>query len=1593
MTKHCLLMLFALLSITVPSFAQKAGTAYLPPMTAETPEWFRIFYQPDFDTKVNVHALDKAAVAYRETMKQTRKKDKQPEILTGEEEEDVYANYYKRWRRANDKYVQEDGSLLLPSAETSLNEPVPATAGKITGPSSQWNLLGPVETFWAGTNNKAPWQTNIYAFAVAPSNPDILYACPETGAIFKSVDKGLNWTCQTINFPIQTVTSIQVHPTNPDIVYAGRNDQFISSTDGGVTWTIAAMPWDDVHTIRVKSADPSIIFAATDRGLYRTAPAGSAIAQGVPFNINQLTNTDPTWVRNGADGATCSSSAGTSHYYKVYPFTVSAAGSYTFSMCTPFSNLDGHASLFQNAFDGANPCAVPSNHLYSDDDANSGACDNDPQFTVNLSTGITYYLVSTSYNNLATGFYQWTFSGPAGATLSSPNDGWVQIPSMTTWCMDVFFKEGDENTLFALKQNGTKAEFWKSTDGGNTFSASITGWPTVATNAGRMTTTLADPNRLYAVLLGTTAPNNIPYIVRSDDGGDTWSTMCTGVTGLTGNTSSPLGMSNGQGYYDLDIVANPGNANEVIAATTTAYRSIDGGATFTALGGYVGSFGIHPDIQEMFSANGDTWISTDGGMNYSTDFFANAANFSPRFKGIFSSDMWGFGQGWNEDIVGGGRYHNGNTALSEQYPDGEAIRLGGGEQATGYYMVGRPRHLAFSDIAPKVVPTTRNGALADFTFSKYPNEDGYGNDMSEVEFAPSCYGQVYIGNENAFWRSNDGGLAWTILATFAGRVKEFEISRSNPNIIYLATNSPTQLHKSTDGGLTWAPLTLPAGASANRVSLALSFTDENLLWMVSPSNTSGNRVFKTTDGGATWANLTTTAINGQAYTAIIHQQGTDNGVYILGDNSVVFYKSDSEADWVSFRSGLPRVHNNEHIRPFYRDSKLRSAGNQGIWEVDFYEEGTPIAQPTVDKRTTTCGRDTFYFDDFSVLNHAGATWAWSFPGASYVSSTSARNPKVVYSSLGSYDVTLTVNSPQGNSTKTVTGMVSVIGNECIPDTIPGRVLTLAASTDYAVQRTPLNITTNNITISAWIKPTGTQVDNAGILFTASGGATGLNFRSNNQLGYHWADQASTYGWSGGPTVPAGEWSHVALVIKDGPGVDTATVYLNGIPYFRTGTHNPVAFTSPFQIGRDRTNSTRNFVGLVDEVVMYDRALSRAEIRELMNLTRNNPNAGSMPSTDPNLMAYYQFNEIVSPYPFDRVGTRHLSLLGNANKNNASTAPVGGGRFHRMAVTDGGLKTFTNASLALNFPASGTYPNGEMVATRLNVPSDELCAPQILPNPAGYWILRNYGTNATFSPVNEVRFLTVPGITPAMVATPNAVELYRRNHNQDGATWGTAVDLADIVTNNAGFGDITYNNQVSFNSGWHQFEMGLNTVVLPLNLLSFKAVLTADKSGLLEWESSQEKDFKGYFVEHSLNGRDFETLGFVTAKGGGQYSYLHAPLAAGTHYYRLKMADTNGEFAYSNIEVLNYLKDAGDIAVYPNPNSDGWFSLDIQRSTADRLHIAFTNAEGQLLHSFDLDDVENATKNIFHLPFPAGVYFMTITPDNGLPVQKRLVIGQ
>ena len=1079
----------------------------------------------------------------------------------------------------------------------------------------------------------------------------------------------------------------------------------------------------------------------------------------------------------------------------------------------------------------------------------------------------------------------------------STNGGstWVQI--YTTTCYDVKINPFTTSDVFILKSNGTNVEFLKSTNSGASFTVKSIGI-TDATS-GRLAVTPADDTRIY----GLFTTNSGSKLLKSVDEGENW-TNCP-VSFCTGGISD---VTNGQGYYDLSIAVSPTDANKLIFGLCSTHKSTDGGASSSYIGGYCGSFAVHPDLQQTMTVGSDTWVATDGGLTLSTDFFTSHSE--ARNNGIFATDFWGFGQGWNEDIMVGGRYHNGNTALADFYPSGKALRMGGAEQGTGYVLHGQTRSAVFSDLGNgwTLPDDFNNYSGSRFSFTKYPNEDGYGYNSSPLVTDPRYAQHIYLGEGNVFWKTTDGGASFDALYDFGSTVRRYEISRSNPSVLYLSTDAT--FYKSTDGGTTWTARTTPIGRSASAMRFSLSPTDENVLWAAFDNITGSlmGKVYRSSDGGATWTDMTTSVLNGFKIKWVHFTGNTEGGVYIAAVNSRgrVFYIDNSKTNWEDFSSNLPASMDIIRLLPFYRDSKLRVAGNRGIWETPLYNENfAPIAQPMVDKASSSCAREEFYFEDYSIVNHSGTTWSWSFsPTPQYVSNANARNPTVIFGSTGSYSVTLTVTNSNGTSTKTVTNMVSIVADECGIDVVSGKAMSLTTTSDHFLTPSVNLGSTNTVTLMAWIRPTGIQASYTGIL-TCSGVNVNINLRDNNELGLHWND--GLWSWSTGLIVPAEKWSHVALVTT----ATDLTLYLNGKAAVNTTDPTIVDLANrQWYIGNDRGRTDRVFKGLIDEVALYNRSLTQNEIREQMHLTKL--------SSDAALKGYFQFNE-TSGEVYNRVVAGSAHLVGSATRA-TSTAPVGAGTSERQTVTTSGIKTFTSAGVTLTFPNSGTYPNGELCVTRINNAPDQL--PNSYPNAEKNWIINNYGTNATFTALTNMTLTGYGSISTNQAASPSSFKMYKRQTGQDGATWGTSIGFGAAAAAGSD-GIISFNtpNITSFS----QFMVMYEQAVLPLVLGDFSAKKVEKNHAQLNWTTLQEYNTAYFDIEKSHDGQSFEKIGTIKASSHStdnrSYSFNDNDLLSGQVYYRLRMIDADERFSFSNIQSLNFDKSV-DISVYPNPIGAG-----------------------------------------------------------------------
>jgi photosystem II stability/assembly factor-like uncharacterized protein len=611
---------------------------------------------------------------------------------------------------------------------------------------------------------------------------------------------------------------------------------------------------------------------------------------------------------------------------------------------------------------------------------------------------------------------------------------WTQQYSQRAY--DIKCNTANANEMYLVKNNPSLiiCEFYRSTDSGATWTLQSNGWYS-STSAGRsdggarIAVTPADPNRVYAYLIGEAKTNDYGYIgiFRSNDGGQSW-TLPNGPTGGPYTTSHPnlaYGEPNWtyhQGFYNCALMASDTDADDILIGGLNMWRSNDGGATFTSVAGYVGGpLDIHVDMQDFRAINGTYWATTDGGIYKSTDFYNTQPDFT--MTGLRGSDYWGFGSGWNEDVLVGGLYHNGNLAYHENYGFGNYIGLGGGEDATGYVNPGNNKRTYYSDLGGVVLPQSFTDPLSYFSVGKFPNQSYYAAESSEMEFHPNCYNIAFIGKENKLWKTVDGGASYTLLkefgTTIANEVKYIEISSSNTNVMYVSqqpnSGNTGTLWKSTDGGITWVAQTIPSGNS-RRMVLSINPSNENELWLGYPSGANGSKIFKTTNGGGSWTNLTTATLNDESVQSIVHIAGTNGGVYYATEFAV-YYRNASMPDWVIDNSGLPTYCNTNIARPFYRDGKIRIATyGKGLWESDLYENPSlPIARISVDKldQNVTCEVDSFYFEDFSFLNHQNATWQWTFEnGIPAVSSL--RNPIVHFASAGQHKATLTITDGNGN---------------------------------------------------------------------------------------------------------------------------------------------------------------------------------------------------------------------------------------------------------------------------------------------------------------------------------------------------------------------------------------------------------------------------------------------------------------------------------------------------------------------------------------------------------------------------------------------------
>lgn len=111
--------------------------------------------------------------------------------------------------------------------------------------------------------------------------------------------------------------------------------------------------------------------------------------------------------------------------------------------------------------------------------------------------------------------------------------------------------------------------------------------------------------------------------------------------------------------------------------------------------------------------------------------------------------------------------------------------------------------------------------------------------------------------------------------------------------------------------------------------------------------------------------------------------------------------------------------------------------------------------------------------------------------------------------------------------------------------------------------------------------------------------------------------------------------------------------------------------------------------------------------------------------------------------------------------------------------------------------------------------------------------------------------------------------------------------------------------------------------LPVELSNFRAIAVNNQYINLEWQTVSEINNDFFTIERSVDGKEWEVL--TTIKGAGNsfatlsYSTIDPNPYIGKSYYRLKQTDFDEKFTYADIRtVIIEKKEKSTVSIYPNP---------------------------------------------------------------------------
>jgi len=466
---------------------------------------------------------------------------------------------------------------------------------QVTGSNSVWKSTN-YGTDWSQKSNGLPTDLSLRSLAISPSEPNILYAGTEYKSdfvaqvgLYKSEDSGESWT--KVSSQASDYMKIVVDPQNSNLVYVATSAGVFKSSDGGVNLGAAVLN-QVVFAMAIDPSSSAVVYAGGVHDMYRSIDAGvnwrpihhGLYAQLITTLINDPQNAGVLFAGTHTGGVWKSSDDGinweqlspdpiyvrqmtidphdSNHLYYAGTGIVESQdggsiwGSYmTGSAITFASNSDLYMGLVEGgvkkSIDGGLTWMDKSNGWPANNAVMGIVVDpNDPNIVYAFNTTDLYKSIDGGDN--------WTLIKNNTSILS------VSCFNYGHACLSI--DPSDTSTLYLIEGIAQGPLFFKSTDGGSTWTAINT-----KQNITEMDVVVVDPTYNAVVYLGT---ENGAFI--SKDGGQSWEGFNAGLHSMLVHALLPL--------PDLSSSSSQEAQDIGIASTLSKKFSVAGGTVYTYSG-------------------------------------------------------------------------------------------------------------------------------------------------------------------------------------------------------------------------------------------------------------------------------------------------------------------------------------------------------------------------------------------------------------------------------------------------------------------------------------------------------------------------------------------------------------------------------------------------------------------------------------------------------------------------------------------------------------------------------------------------------------------------------------------------------------------------------------------------------------------------------------------------------------------------------------------------------------------------------------------------------------------------------------------------